>query len=239
MNINQTLGNQFHLRSYHLSIASIQRPILLDIVNRKDGASTRKYKHIFLDAEGTLYVPKHGRSRWEFWANPSPEGAEDFFELDSGVEDALRLLRRKAHTLGLVSWNSEPVLRALLRKFNLHDFFDCILINGDKGKRVESYLRRNGLSKDEAIMVGDMPNLDLYPLRRAGIDAILIDRDYNWYVKAEKIKGIHELPDWLRIADLADRLEKERSRNSTLDEFMSADDHSTRPTKNLIASAGS
>lgn len=208
-------------------------------MDRKDEAGTRKYRHIFLDAEGTLYVPKDGRSRWEFWADPSPECAEEFFELDSGVEDALRRLRRKAHTLGLVSWNSEPVLWALLRKFNLRDYFDCILINGDKGKKIESYLSRNGLRKEEAIMVGDMPNLDLYPLRKAGIDAILVDRDYNWYARAERIKGINELPDWLRIADLADRLEKDKGRNSTLDEFLSEENSCERPTKSLIASAGS
>jgi phosphoglycolate phosphatase-like HAD superfamily hydrolase len=208
-------------------------------MQRKDGTDTRRYKHIFLDAEGTLYVPKDGRSRWEFWADPSPELAEEFFELDSGVEDALRRIRRKAHTLGLVSWNSEPVLTALLRKFKLSEYFDCVLINGDKGKNIEKYLEKNGLRKEDAIMVGDMPNLDLYPLRRAGIDAILVDRDYNWYVKAEKIRGVSELPGWLRIAELADRIEKERVRNSTLDEFVSGEPQNAHQTKSLIASAGS
>ena len=205
-------------------------------MDQKDGAETRRYKHIFLDAEGTLYVPKNGRSRWEFWADPSPENAEEFFELDAGVEEALRRLRKKAHTLGLVSWNSEPVLRALLRKFKLREYFDCILINGDKGKRIESYLARNGLRKEEAIMVGDMPKLDLYPVRKAGIDAILVDREYNWYVKAEKIKGIKELPDWLRIADLADKIEKDRVRNSTLDDFPGDKERHFHQTKSLIAS---
>jgi phosphoglycolate phosphatase-like HAD superfamily hydrolase len=206
-------------------------------MDQKDGAVSRRYKHIFLDAEGTLYVPKHGRSRWEFWANPSPECAEEFFELDEGVEDALRRLRKKAQTLGLVSWNSYPVLSALLRKFKVGDYFDCILVNGDKGKRIESYLARNGLKKDEAIMVGDMPKLDLYPLRKAGIEAILVDRDYNWYVKAERIKGVNELPDWLRIADLADRIEKDKGRNATLDDFLGSGEHHQRQTKRLIAPA--
>lgn len=213
--------------------------MLSAIMDLKNELGTRRYKHIFLDAEGTLYVPKGGRSRWEFWANPSPEGAEMFFELDAGVEDALRKLRRKAQTLGLVSWNSEPVLRALLRKFNLREYFDCILINGDKGKKIEGYLLKKGLRKEEAIMVGDMPNLDLYPLRKAGIDAILVDREYNWYAKAERIKGINELPDWLRIADLADRIEKDNGHNSTLDDFLSGDEPRKPPTKSLIASAGS
>jgi phosphoglycolate phosphatase-like HAD superfamily hydrolase len=208
-------------------------------MERKDGTDVRTYKHIFLDAEGTLYVPKNGRSRWEFWADPSPELAERFFELDSGVEEALRKIRKKAQTVVLVSWNSKPVLDALLRKFKLTDFFDCILVNGDKGKRIESYLENRGLRKEDAIMVGDMPSLDLYPLRKAGIDAILVDRDYNWYVKAEKIKGVKELPDWLRIAELAERLEKSKVRNATLDEFSGASGNGSQDTKSLIASAGS
>lgn len=206
-------------------------------MDQMDGNRIRRYKHVFLDAEGTLYVPKGGRSRWEFWASPSPDEAVKFFELDKGVVEALSLLREEVDTLCLVSRNSESILGALLKKFNIDGYFDGIMLNGNKGKQIENYLARHGLRKEDAIMVGDMPSLDLYPVRKAGVDAVLIDRAYNRYARAERIKGVYELPMWLRLASLVERLERQRVRNSTLDEFLHDGKPSTGETKSLIAVA--
>ena len=184
-----------------------------------DACKPRKFKHIFLDAEGTLYVPKGGRSRWVFWADPTPEAALEFFELDDGVYEALHQLRSQVDTLCLVSRNTEDILSALLKKFGIGDCFDKIMLNGDKGKQIERYLYQNGLKKEESVMVGDMPSLDLFPVKRAGIEAVLVDRLYNRWAKAERIKGLRDLPSWLKIADLVDDMERNRSRNATLDEF--------------------
>jgi phosphoglycolate phosphatase-like HAD superfamily hydrolase len=184
-----------------------------------DAIRPRKFKHLFLDAEGTLYVPKGGRSRWVFWADPTPEAALEFFELDTGVYEALHQLRGQVDTLCLVSRNTEDILGALLEKFGIRGFFDEIMLNGDKGRQIERYLCRNGFKKEESLMVGDMPGLDLFPVKRAGIEAVLVDRVYNSWAKAERIKGLSDLPSWLKIADLVDDMERNRSRNATLDEF--------------------
>jgi len=72
-------------------------------------------------------------------------------------------------------------------------------------------------------MVGDMPVLDLYPVRRIGVEAILVDRPYNSWAKAERIKGISELPTWLKIADLAEEMGQRRSHIASLDDFHTAD----------------
>lgn len=201
------------------------------LMNQKDALREKKYRYLFIDAEGTLYVPRNGRSRWEFWSAPSPEWAVDFFELDHGVVEALRKLREISETICLVSRNTKPILTALLEKFGIRDYFDAILINGDKGKRIEEYLEQHGLDKAHALMVGDMPVLDIFPLRRVGIDAILIDRDYNQGVKAERIAGLRELPDWLRIADIVEEIGHTRVFNATLDHFASAS-NSHSPSRN-------
>lgn len=193
---------------------------------------------MFLDAEGTLYVPRNGRSRWAFWARPSPEEAVEFFELDRGVVEALKKLRSEADTLSVVSLNTEPVLNALLDHFGIRSYFDSIMVNGDKGKRIERFLEERGLSKDEALMVGDTPSLDLYPVLRAGVDAILIDRDYNRNARAERIRGIYELPSWLRLADIAEEIARTRTRIATLDEFVEALPSHCSDTKSLIAATG-
>ncbi len=181
--------------------------------------SRRRFKHIFLDAEGTLYVPRHGRSRWEFWMNPSPGLALDFFELDEGVREALARVRARADRLCLVSRNSPEILHALLDRFGIRGFFDEILLNGNKGRNISRYLSKHALSKDEAIMVGDMPRLDVFPVKEHGIEAILVDRVYNRYADAERICGLKDLPAWLRLADLADSTGRRTARVPRLEEF--------------------
>lgn len=199
-----------------------------------------KYRHVFLDAEGTLYVPKRGMSRWIFWENPSAEAALDFFELDRGVRQALEQLRSEVDTVCLVSRNSELILNALLDKFGIRDYFDEVMVNGHKGKKILEYLQKNGLRKDESIMVGDMPSLDIIPVKECGIEAILVDRPYNRSVVNERITGVRDLPAWLRLADIADR--PMRPRLATLDEFFGnvaqfARDVERDSTKSLIAVA--
>jgi len=179
----------------------------------------RRFKHVFLDAEGTLYVPKHGRSRWEFWINPTPDLALEFFELDEGVEEALVRIRARSDTLCLASRNSPEILNALLDKFGIRGFFDGILLNGNKGRNISRYLSRRGLSKDDAVMVGDMPRLDLFPVKEHGIEAILVDRVYNRYADAERIAGLKDLPAWLRVADVAEDMGKKVVRTPRLEEF--------------------
>lgn len=186
----------------------------------RDAMMTGKFRHVFLDAEGTLYVPKHGRSRWEFWADPSPELALEFFELDEGVMEALVALRGQVDTLCLASRNTRAILTALLDKFGLRGYFDDILLNGDKGKNIVRYLSKHGLSRDEAVMVGDMPRLDIYPVRDRGIEAILVDRVYNRDADAERISGVKDLPAWLRIAGYAEGIGKKKARISKIEEFV-------------------
>lgn len=182
-------------------------------------AEQRRFKHVFLDAEGTLYVPRHGRSRWEFWTDPSPELALEFFELDEGVVEALARIRARSDTLCVVSRNSSDILYALLDKFGIRGYFDEVLLNGNKGRNISKFLSRRGLSKDEAVMVGDMPRLDVFPVKEHGIEAILVDRVYNRYADAERIAGLKDLPAWLRLADVVEGLGKRTVRMSRLEDF--------------------
>lgn len=192
-----------------------------------------RFKHVFLDAEGTLYVPRKGRSSWEFWADPSPEHAKGFFKLDEGVLEALGEVRGRVDSLCIASKNTRPILDALLGEFGIRHLFDDILLNGDKGRQIAEYLTVRGYGRDDAVMVGDTPVLDIFPLRREGIEAILVDRPYNRRVDAERIKGVRELPSWLRVADIAGK--PGRPRNSTLDDFFGP---SAKGTKRLISATG-
>lgn len=190
-------------------------------------ARPRRFRHVFVDAEGTLYVPKNGRSRWEFWTDPSPERALEFFELDEGVKEVLPKIRALADTLCVVSRNSPDILNALLDKFGIRGYFDGILLNGNKGRNISRFLWRRGLMKEDAVMVGDMPRLDVFPVKEHGIEAILVDRVYNRYADAERIGGLKDLPAWLRLADVAEGVGKRSVRMSRLEDFL------CRPHPNL------
>ena len=201
----------------------------------------KKYKHVFIDAEGTIYVPRKGHTQYEFWAGEhTPEEALSFFELDAGAAEAIRALRREAETLCIVSLNPRPVLDALLLKFGIRDLFDDVLINDDKGRLIRNYLTKHNLRADRAIMVGDMPRIDLYPVQRIGVEAILVDRYYNQGVPAERIPGLSELPAWLRIADLVESMSPS-PRVKPLDEFVTAYEMQARgdnKTKNPVCVPG-
>ena len=189
---------------------------------------TKKYRHVFLDAEGTIYVPRKGHTQYEFWAGEhTPEKALEFFELDAGAAEAIRQLRNEVDTLCIVSLNPKPVLNALLAKFGIADAFDEVMIidefrvKGDKGHHIRDFLRKRGLRADQAIMVGDMPRIDFFPVKKLGIESILVDRYYNQGVPAERIPGLSELPAWLRIADLVESMSPS-TRVKPLDEFVTA-----------------
>lgn len=193
----------------------------------------RRFRHVFLDAEGTLYVPRKGRSSWEFWDDPSPQKAKDFFTLDEGVVDALRSIRGRVDGLCIASKNTRPILEALLAEFGIRHYFDKVLLSGDKGRQIAAFLDARGHDRSSAVMIGDTPVLDLFPVRKEGIEAILVDRPYNRWADAERIKGLRELPSWLRIADIADA--RVRERNSTLDDFV---EPCQKGTKRLISATG-
>jgi phosphoglycolate phosphatase-like HAD superfamily hydrolase len=209
-----------------------------------DGQKPKKFRHLFLDAEGTLYVPKNAKPQWEFWADPTPEAAVEFYELDKGVKETLESLRGQMDSICLVSHNPEPILYALLDKFGIRHLFDKIMINGHKGKQIVEYLISHGYRRENALMVGDTPKLDLYPVRRLGVESILIDRSYNFWADAERIKGLAELPTWLKIAEIAEEIGNARPYVASLDDFMSAYELASRSasrsatTKSLIGVSG-
>jgi FMN phosphatase YigB (HAD superfamily) len=210
---------------------NIRRDAEAYVHNSCDGP--RRFVHMFFDAEGTLYVPRGRASASEFWSAPSADHAREFFRLDDGVREALETLRRTADTMCIVSWNKKPILDALLEENAIGHIFDDIMLNGDKGRLIRSFLSRRGVRPDMALMIGDTPELDIHPVRRVGVEAILVDRPYNRGADAERIRGVCELPAWLERTREAGRGRLPPAMNATLDQFLDAEE--ARRTKRLIS----
>lgn len=147
--------------------------------NGGDDGSDRAITHVFLDAEGTLWEPRPGRTIHDFWDAPSPERAREVFRPTPGIRPTLEALARRGLTLVVMSKHDPALLPRLLADFGLADLFDDVLVDDDKAARVGAWLQAHGVPPDRAVMVGDRVDMDIEPLVEAGVLGVLVDRDYN------------------------------------------------------------
>lgn len=152
---------------------------------------------VFFDAEGTLWGPRPGRTMKEFWRRPTREHARMVFQVSANVRSVLGRLKQSGCRLVVLSRHDEKLLPQLLEEFHLSTFFDDVLINGDKGERAIAWLKAQNMTPHNALMVGDREDLDILPLRRVGIHAVLVDRPYNERVDAPRLHDLEELIHWL------------------------------------------
>jgi len=103
------------------------------------------------------------------------------WEVFPDVVPALAALRERGIRLGVCSnWDSR--LPTLLERLDLARFFDTVGVSHLEGVEKPSpelfqrVLARLGASPENALHVGDLPELDLEGARRAGLDGLLIDR---------------------------------------------------------------
>ena len=97
------------------------------------------------------------------------------------VEACLRGLKRRGFRLGVIS-NWDASLEGLLRSLGMLPYFDEVIasaaVNARKPHRAifEIALERMGVSADEAVHVGDLPEADGEGASSAGLRPVLIDR---------------------------------------------------------------
>jgi putative hydrolase of the HAD superfamily len=97
-----------------------------------------------------------------------------------GVEAALVRLRAAGMRLGVIS-NSEGTIEAMLTSVGLRRHFDAIVDSWLVGVAKPDpaifriALDRLGVPAAEAVMVGDVPSIDIDGARAAGVRAVLVD----------------------------------------------------------------
>lgn len=136
-------------------------------------------KAVFFDAEGTLYVSRKGKCLEDFWSHGelTLERAIDYFELNEGVKKTLEELLKKRMVIAVVSVHKDHLLPNLLEHFGISDFFEEIMINGDKGRLMSTFLWERGIRKEDALMVGDTYEIDIEPAIREGIRSLQMGED--------------------------------------------------------------
>lgn len=97
------------------------------------------------------------------------------------VGPAVAELRRRGMRLGIIS-NWDRRLRTIVREMDLAPCFDTITISAEVGVRKPNprifhrALEALGVAPDEAIHAGDLLEEDVVGARRAGLQAVLVDR---------------------------------------------------------------
>lgn len=120
------------------------------------------------------------------------------------VPETLDLLEASGYRLGIVSnWDSS--LASLLERLGLARRFEAILVSAveEIGKPdAEIFLRacaRLGVAPAEALHVGDAPREDYEGARRAGLSALLLDRNGTSDGGADTIRSLREVTERLGL----------------------------------------
>jgi len=176
-----------------------------------------KKKIIFFDGDGTLWYPKTTkRTQKSHWVYHDPETKDNYLEhleLTPRTKETLEVLREKGVYLVVLSANlyAEEIaikeIKERLDYFGLSSLFYAHRSssgNDPNGKAsiMLEILSSLGLSKAEALMVGDSYSYDYLAAKNIGIDAFFIENNVSKMPDdipqdLQSIKEIHELIDIL------------------------------------------
>lgn len=123
----------------------------------------------------------------------------DSYRMFPDAVPTLQRLRESGLTTGLIS-NFEEWLEGMLHEWEVGPLFDVMLISGKEGVEkpdpqiFERALERARAEPEEAVYVGDHPDIDIAPSEKVGMKGVLIDRkqrhpDYE----GTKISNLKEL----------------------------------------------
>lgn len=150
------------------------------------------------------YAEEDGRlplALYRTFSSPSNYGA--YYD----VQETLEELRDLGLRLGLIS-NFEAWLEGLLEDLGLHSYFDVLVISGREEyekphPRIFGVaLERAAVPASRALHVGDSPISDLEGARKAGMQAVIIDRWGRFpHLDSHRISDLRELPPLLKGDD--------------------------------------
>jgi 2-haloalkanoic acid dehalogenase type II len=116
--------------------------------------------------------------------------------------EALEMLKKKGIKIAIVSNTPKLSVDGVLEKFGLDKLFDAVCFSYEAGvlktdpEMFDLALGQLGVSKKDAIMVGDSMETDIAGAENAGVMAVLIDRKGTREYK-NKIKSLTEIEKFL------------------------------------------
>ena len=166
-----------------------------------------KKKIIFFDGDGTLWYPKKTKYTthpvWLYRDKRFKNHANHLVMTPSALTTIKKLKRMEILTIVLSTHPHPPkeadaIINQKIKHFELSELFDEVHAtrehSGSKGEFMVEILKRRKIPKSKALMVGDSYKWDFEPAKENGIDALLIESEYE-PMKNKVKKTIKKLSD--------------------------------------------
>lgn len=154
------------------------------VINFERAAMTKKFSNpeeLFASACNALridYTEKAIKEIISIW-NKNSENAKLFPE----TIEALESLKKKNIKLAIATNSPSFGTEEAIEKLGVKKYFDEIFYSYEVGflktvpKMFELAEKKMGVKKDELLMVGDSKETDIYGAEKAGVQAVLVDRN--------------------------------------------------------------
>ncbi len=166
-----------------------------------------KKKIIFFDGDGTLWYPKKTKyTKHPVWLYKDKrfKNHTNHLVMTPSALTTIRTLKKMGILTIVLSTHPHPpkeadaIINNKIRHFELDKLFDEVHAtrehSGSKGEFMVEILRRRKIPKSKALMVGDSYRWDFEPAKENGIDALLIESEYE-PMKKQVAKTIKKLSD--------------------------------------------
>ena len=152
-----------------------------------------KKKILFFDADGTLWYPKKTkRNKNPIWIHIELKKIEKIRRGLTLVPGVIKTLRKiKDNGIKMVVLSASPLppkeaqkrLEGTLNKFGIREFFDEVHATKtyfeSKGEYMLKIIKKYGIMKSQALMIGDIYLWDFSSAKKAGIKAVLFEHKYD------------------------------------------------------------
>ena len=172
---------------------------------------------IFFDGDGTLWYPKTTKHKeaphWLYAKYPEPQDYLKHLVLTPSILKVLNTLKKRGVTLIALSTHphtrqeADIRMQGRIKHLKLDKIFDEIYTARPypwgKGKVMLSVLKKKGIPKTKALLVGDSYLYDYCSAKTVGIECLLIATPYTEYTLRSK-KRINTIANLKQLLDLID-----------------------------------
>ncbi len=170
-----------------------------------------KKKIVFFDGDGTLWYPKRTKYTkhpvWIYKDKRFKNHTKHLVMIPSVLSTIKKLKKNNIITIVLSTHpqppkEAETIIKDKIKHFNLAKLFDGVYATKDyhnsKGKFILKILNKRKIPKSKALMIGDSYKWDYKPAKKVGIDALLIESEYEpMKSKTKSIKKLSEIFKYL------------------------------------------
>jgi phosphoglycolate phosphatase-like HAD superfamily hydrolase len=178
---------------------------------------------IFFDGDGILWYPKLSKWRevphWVYKMYPEMDDYVQHLELTPALQQILTQLKEQGFILVALSthphkkFEADAHMKGKMRYFEIDAMFDAIYtarpVPEGKGKKMREILKRKGIPKSRAILIGDSYIYDYRSAKSVGIDCLLLQTPYLEHPPTGRrvqklINQLKDLPKYLLGDELSD-----------------------------------